>query len=134
MVQANRISSHTRVPFATSPEFWFMTETNRLPSYAYLSPDGVQAYAELTDRGTYKLLSAEIEWKDRYTALASQGYLLRPRYRPGWSPSWRGTNLDPTYCEDSVNILVRQISVLLCIVLIKSIVESTRYRCNSCPR
>lgn len=104
-----------------------MTETNRLPSYAYLSPDGVKAYAELTERGTYNLLSAEIEWRNRYTALASEGYLLRPRYRPNWSPSWRGTNLHPTYCEDSVNILVRRIPVFLCIVLIKPIVESTRY-------
>ncbi|KAI0794622.1 hypothetical protein C8Q74DRAFT_1406901 [Fomes fomentarius] len=79
-----------------------MRETNRLPSYAYLSPEGVQAYVKLTEEGAYSLLPAEIEWADRHASLESQGYLLRPRYQPGWSPSWTGTNLDPTYCEDSV--------------------------------
>lgn len=91
-----------------------MQAHNRLPFYAYLSPDGVQAYAELTERGTYSLLPAETEWKDRYLALESRGYLLRPRYHPDWSPSWTGTNLDPTYCEDSVVIDVRETSVSSC--------------------
>lgn len=84
-----------------------MKETNRLPSYAYLSPEGVQAYAKLTEEGAYSRLPAEIEWADRYASLESQGYLLRPRYHPGWSPSWTGTSLDPTYCEDSVILEVR---------------------------
>lgn len=81
-----------------------MKEGQRLPSYAYLSPEDVQGYAALTKRGTYSLLPAEIEWKDRHRALEARGYLLRPRYHPDWSPSWTGTNLDPTYCEDSVII------------------------------
>lgn len=91
-----------------------MQANNRLPSYAYLTSEGVQAYAELTEQGTYSLLPAEIEWRDRYPALHSRGYLLRQRYHPNWSPTWTGTNLDPTYCEDSVVIHVRQVSVSLC--------------------
>ncbi len=89
-----------------------MQGTNRLPSYAYLSPEGVQGYARLTEEGAYSLLPAEIEWRDRYIALESRGYLLRRRYHPDWSPSWTGTNLDPTYCEDSVIIHVSQLSCL----------------------
>ena len=32
-------------------------------------------------------------WVDRQDLFHSHGYTLRPRYRPGWIPSWR---LDPT--------------------------------------
>ena len=30
-------------------------------------------------------------WVDRQEALERAGYMLRPRYRPGWQPSWTGT-------------------------------------------
>ncbi|KAI0794646.1 hypothetical protein C8Q74DRAFT_1215883 [Fomes fomentarius] len=70
------------------------------------SPEDVQIYTRLTDEGTYDLLPAEIKWKERYRVLERQGYKLRSRYHPDWSPSWTGTNRDPTYCEDSV-ILTR---------------------------
>ena len=83
-----------------------MTDDKPLPSYAYLSPEDIKGYAELTERGTYDLLPAEILWKDRYKALETRGYVLRSRYHPDWSPSWVGTDRDPTYCEDSVSINV----------------------------
>lgn len=31
-------------------------------------------------------------WIERQEALEQAGYMLRPRYRPGWQPSWTGTN------------------------------------------
>jgi hypothetical protein len=31
-------------------------------------------------------------WAERQVALESAGYMLRPRYRPGWTPSWAGTD------------------------------------------
>ena len=34
----------------------------------------------------------ETWWVERQEALEAAGYMLRPRYRPGWIPSWRGTN------------------------------------------
>ena len=34
----------------------------------------------------------EVWWVARQQALEVAGYRLRPRYRPGWIPSWRGTN------------------------------------------
>ncbi|KAI0730510.1 kinase-like domain-containing protein [Earliella scabrosa] len=81
-----------------------MDEDKSLPAYAYLSPEDVAGYATLTEQGTYDLLDAEVFWRDRYWMFHKHGYLLRPRYHPSWSPSWKGTNRDPTYCEDSVVI------------------------------
>ena len=34
----------------------------------------------------------EAWWAERQEALEAAGYMLRARYRPGWIPSWRGTN------------------------------------------
>ena len=38
------------------------------------------------------LLSHEMFWRDHQVWLAEQGYMLRPRYRPGWQPSWEEGN------------------------------------------
>jgi 2-phospho-L-lactate transferase/gluconeogenesis factor (CofD/UPF0052 family) len=35
-------------------------------------------------------------WSERQEALERAGYMLRPRFRPGWQPSWAGTD-DPYY-------------------------------------
>ncbi|KAI0363711.1 hypothetical protein BV20DRAFT_1039768 [Pilatotrama ljubarskyi] len=35
------------------------------------------------------LTSYEVAWRDLYSHLESHGYLLRPRYRPDWQPSWK---------------------------------------------
>ncbi|KAI0774908.1 hypothetical protein BD413DRAFT_677962 [Trametes elegans] len=43
---------------------------------------------------------------ERQPYLQKHGYQLRPRYVPGWEPSWRGTRMDPTYCEDSIMLIV----------------------------
>ncbi|KAI0040980.1 hypothetical protein FA95DRAFT_789254 [Auriscalpium vulgare] len=34
----------------------------------------------------------EIRWRDRAYFLEGRGYRLRPRLRPGWQPSWVGTD------------------------------------------
>ncbi|KAF8263954.1 kinase-like domain-containing protein [Lactarius quietus] len=34
----------------------------------------------------------ETWWAERQEALEATGYMLRSRYRPGWIPSWRGTD------------------------------------------
>ncbi|KAJ7028519.1 hypothetical protein C8F04DRAFT_1118960 [Mycena alexandri] len=46
------------------------------------------------------LLEGEVFWRDRQVWLQGCGYMLRPRYRPGWIPSWRGTNKFSWQCED----------------------------------
>ncbi|OBZ75942.1 hypothetical protein A0H81_04132 [Grifola frondosa] len=75
---------------------------DRLPSYALVADQEAQRFAEVTQGGRYGLTEAEKSWKNRYSPLESRGYILRPRYRPGWSPSWLGTNLHPKFCEDSI--------------------------------
>lgn len=35
-----------------------------------------------------RLLDAELPWVQRYEFLKRSGYLLRPRYRPGWVAPW----------------------------------------------
>lgn len=40
-------------------------------------------------------------WVTYYDYLLEHGYQLRPRLRPGWVRSWKGTNLLPADCEDS---------------------------------
>jgi hypothetical protein len=49
-----------------------------------------------------ELTEDEELWRDRYSFLLDRGLQLRVRYEPGWTPSWLGTNLDPTTCEDSI--------------------------------
>ncbi|EKM49870.1 uncharacterized protein PHACADRAFT_154503 [Phanerochaete carnosa HHB-10118-sp] len=50
------------------------------------------------------LTQAEQEWSRRGPLLESYGYRLRPRYRPGWTPSWRDGNDDLLRCEDFYRI------------------------------
>ncbi|CAE6524467.1 unnamed protein product [Rhizoctonia solani] len=52
-----------------------------------------------------ELSEVERRWVSFQPYLLSKGYQLRPRYRPEWTPSWKGTNLDPISCEDSGNAL-----------------------------
>lgn len=49
----------------------------------------------------------EVFWRDHQQYLESKGYMLRPRYRPGWVPSWTKTGKSYLSCEDSVTWLVR---------------------------
>ncbi|KAI0723542.1 kinase-like domain-containing protein [Earliella scabrosa] len=54
-----------------------------------------------------KFTPTEEFWIDRHDFFYSRGYVLRPRYRPGWIPSWR---LDPTmnilHAEDRLSFRV----------------------------
>jgi hypothetical protein len=54
-----------------------------------------------TYRGPIKLSSHEVKWRDRQPFLESKGYMLRPRLRPGWTPSWLSTGQDYDDCEDA---------------------------------
>jgi hypothetical protein len=43
-------------------------------------------------------------WVERQEALEQAGYMLRPRFRAGWQPSWTGTNKLFIYFEDGQSI------------------------------
>ena len=57
-------------------------------------------------RGPVNLSSYEIMWRDRQPFLESKGYMLRPRLRPGWTPSWLATGEDYEFCEDACRLPV----------------------------
>lgn len=50
--------------------------------------------------------SRELWWAERQQALEAAGYMLRPRYRPGWIPSWRGTKQPYFTVEDGLPLFV----------------------------
>jgi hypothetical protein len=52
-------------------------------------------------------MDGEIWWAERQGALERAGYMLRPRYRPDWKPSWSGTNEPYDYSEDGQIMDVR---------------------------
>ncbi|KAH9920118.1 uncharacterized protein B0H18DRAFT_1193589 [Fomitopsis serialis] len=57
------------------------------------------ARLKLADGG---LATHEYHWRDRQAWLREQGYMLRPRYRPDWKPSWLGTAKYHRDCEDGL--------------------------------
>ena len=57
-------------------------------------------------RSTRQLSSYEVVWRDRQPFLESKGYMLRPRLRPGWTPSWLATGKSRLFCEDSARLPV----------------------------
>ncbi|KAI0028574.1 hypothetical protein K488DRAFT_58252 [Vararia minispora EC-137] len=55
--------------------------------------------------------SSEIVWRDRQPFLESKGYMLRPRFRPGWEPSWRSTGKHPAESEDGILLPARPLLI-----------------------
>jgi len=47
-----------------------------------------------------QLSEDELAWRDRQPWLEEHGYMLRPRYRQDWKPSWEGTTKSHLSCED----------------------------------
>ena len=66
-----------------------------------------------------KLRDSEVYWRDRYDWLLESGYTLRPRYRPGWVPSWKATDDDPSHFEDGWLPTVRRSGAAWCAILIE---------------
>jgi hypothetical protein len=51
-------------------------------------------------------------WAERQEALEQAGYMLRSRFRPGWQPSWTGTNKQYLNFEDGQSIGVSVDTIL----------------------
>ena len=58
------------------------------------------------------LMPHEVFWRDHQAWLQQCGYMLRPRYKPNWVPSWRSSNADPRECEDGLALPVSSHSLL----------------------
>lgn len=65
------------------------------------------------DDPSLKLEPHEEWWRDHYEWLKSKGYELRPRYRPGWTPSWEKTHIPYLSCEDHVHTIVSRKCVFI---------------------
>lgn len=86
------------------------SETAALPvnPRAWLKTAKSIAYTKsIVDIGYFDLTPAETWWSLHYDELLSHGYLLRPRFRPGWIPSWQDKPLSPYHCEDAYTNFVR---------------------------
>ena len=67
----------------------------------------IQSFGEPFDHNA--LGSWEIFWRDHWDWLQQKGYLLRPRYKPDWVPSWRNhPNPDLNAYEDGLSHMVRE--------------------------
>ncbi|KAI0633259.1 kinase-like domain-containing protein [Trametes polyzona] len=51
----------------------------------------------------------EVLWRDHQKWFEEHGYMLRPRYRPGWVASWLGTKHEFDDCEDGLTYFTSQI-------------------------
>ena len=78
-----------------------VTESSSMQALDYLSDSDAVPRPE-------QLSSHEIVWRDRQPFLESKGYLLRPRLRAGWTPSWLATGRPRFYCEDFARLPVSQ--------------------------
>jgi hypothetical protein len=56
--------------------------------------------------GDEKLDDTEIWWRDHQEWLEGHGYMLRPRFRPGWTPSWIITKKAGILSEDAPSMMV----------------------------
>jgi hypothetical protein len=59
------------------------------------------------------LSEGEIYWRDHQKWLLECGYRLRPRYDPGWIPSWTKTGRPAALCEDWNSLLVCVLAFLI---------------------
>ena len=50
----------------------------------------------------------EVWWRDHQVWLQERGYVLRPRYRPDWVPSWSDGKRSYYECEDGQRLPVRR--------------------------
>ncbi|THH29256.1 hypothetical protein EUX98_g4915 [Antrodiella citrinella] len=91
-----------------------------------LSPEIRRGLREVVPHDPEVLWPHEIFWRDHQEWLAQKGYLLRPRYKPDWVPSWKGTGhhyddyedgkatmrgavLDATRLSDGEMVMLKQI-------------------------
>ena len=58
-----------------------------------------------------QLSGPELWWSNHYNWLKDNGYVLRPRYAPDWTPSWKGTKKSRLTCEDSRVAKVRRSNI-----------------------
>ena len=61
------------------------------------------------------LFEEDFFWREHQRWLADAGYMLRPRYRDDWQPSWLESGKATYQCEDGKSILVSDNILMLLI-------------------
>lgn len=80
-----------------------------------------QSADELSNECFARLTDDELYWRDHQEFLEAHGYMLRPRYRPGWTPSWRGKPAPEVLdAEDAFSLPVSRLALGRCVLLIQS--------------
>ena len=110
-------TSRDRLTFLTFPGLKFISQhvLSTLTASGVMSledEDYDKLQAEL-DAELAKLDPVELTWRDRQRFLQSKGYMLRPRYRPGWVPSWQNPQNFALRMEDSIRHPVSSASTRL---------------------
>ena len=100
-------AEHTSHPTSFSMHVAQTISTARPP------PDPIPTYEPNYPESHYpsELNLFERVWHDRYHFLLQKGLQLRPRYRPGWSPSWLNSKGESLLYEDSLEHPVRSCSM-----------------------
>ena len=94
-------------PSATEPEYVALPRTKK--------EDWRHQSAEWFNSRRVELLPHERAWMERHQILLEQGFQLRPRFRPGWQPSWTGSGGNAIQCEDGE---ILRVSNRLCSTLV----------------
>lgn len=72
------------------------------PAMGDLTDEEERVVVERLAHSATQLNDQEKMWRDKQPFLESRGYMLRPRLRPGWIPSWTVTGdvMHAEACED----------------------------------
>ena len=95
------------LPVSTNPIVILYSCSASMPGF----PAGITE-APLREIGG--LFPSEVWWRDRYHDIEASGYRLRPRYHPGWQPSWKESGQDFFTTEDGQATIV---CIMLCLIL-----------------
>ncbi|TFK92760.1 hypothetical protein K466DRAFT_562133, partial [Polyporus arcularius HHB13444] len=106
-IQQERQPQSHRAPTGPSIRIRFKASPRPPPSLPTNSPVSMKYDDPESFPGG--LRGMEVYWAHRYEFLNSAGYQLRPRYRPGWVPSWQASKKSRWDVEDGVTLFVERI-------------------------
>ena len=102
------MSQDASVPTSTNQTAYAPAVALVLPASSYyLTTMSVRDLPETSEIGDgFGLASYEVYWRELCPFLESRGYVLRPRYQPGWKRSWEALNIPFFKAEDHISLPV----------------------------
>lgn len=75
--------------------------------YCKMHPPTNLRFRDIDVTSIEHLRDVENYWAEKCLLFEAHGYALRPRYRPGWTPSWRGKPIfEILNAEDALSLHV----------------------------